>query len=111
MNTADTILRHIRTQLRAESTSIGLDSNLRQEGRLNPADMLELIRWVIDTFNINVENEDFMPEDFATPRRVAAFVRRHNRGVVANLESSIATVINQHSALNWTTAMIEKAQE
>ncbi len=76
MNTADTILNYIRTQLTVDASAIGLDCNLPQEGQMDSTAMLELILWVVDTFNITIQNEDLTPENFATPRNIVEFVNR-----------------------------------
>jgi acyl carrier protein len=84
MNTAETILNHIRTQLTVQAGSVGIDTNLTQEGQLDSTAMLELILWVGDTFNLSIQNEDFTPENFGTPRNIVEFIERRQGGVVAN---------------------------
>ena len=86
MNTTDTILNYIRTQLTVQARSIELDTNLTQEGQLDSTAMLELILWAGDTFNITIQNEDFTPENFATPRNIVEFVSRQS-GLVAGVET------------------------
>lgn len=93
MNTTDTILNYIRTQLTVQARSIALDSNLTQEGELDSTAMLELILWVGDTFNISIQNEDFIPENFATPRNIVEFVERHKSGVAGQQSESTASVV------------------
>lgn len=93
MNTTDTLLNYIRTQLTVQARSIALDTNLTQEGELDSTAMLELILWVGDTFNISIQNEDFIPENFATPRNIVEFVERHRSGVVAAQQSGSTTSV------------------
>jgi acyl carrier protein len=88
MNIAETILNYIRTQLTVQARSITLDTNLTQEGQLDSTAMLELILWVGDTFNLTIQNEDFTPENFATPRNIVEFVSRQKDGLVAGLQTS-----------------------
>ena len=76
MNTTDTILTYIRTQLTVEASAISLDCNLPEEGQMDSTAMLDLILWVADTFNITIQNEDLTPENFATPRNIVEFVNR-----------------------------------
>ena len=87
MNIADTILNFIRTQLSAQARAVGLDTNLTQEGQLDSTAMLELILWVGDTFNISIQNEDFTPENFATPRNIVDFVQRNTGGLVGGVQA------------------------
>ncbi|HUK24549.1 MAG TPA: acyl carrier protein [Terriglobales bacterium] len=86
MNTGETILNYIRTQLSVQGGSIAMDTNLTQEGQLDSTAMLELILWVGDTFSLSIQNEDFTPENFATPRNIVEFVERRRNGVVANAQ-------------------------
>jgi acyl carrier protein len=88
MNTADTILNYIRTQLTVDNSVIGLDCNLFQEGHLDSTAMLELILWVGDTFNLSIQNEDLTPENFATPRNIVEFVTRLRNGEVAGVRQN-----------------------
>jgi len=83
MNTTDTIFNYIRTQLTVDTTAIGLDCNLFQEGHLDSTAMLELILWIAETFNISIQNEDLIPENFGTPRNIVEFVHRLKNGGVA----------------------------
>jgi acyl carrier protein len=83
MNTADTILNYIRTQLTVDNSVIGLDCNLFHEGHLDSTAMLELILWVGETFNLSIQNDDLIPENFATPRNIVEFVHRLKNGGVA----------------------------
>jgi acyl carrier protein len=76
MNTTDTILTYIRTQLTVDASAISLDCNLPEEGQMDSTAMLDLILWVADTFNITIQNEDLTPENFATPRNIVEFVNR-----------------------------------
>src|SRR3984893_16204978 len=85
MNTTDTILNYIRTQLTVNTSALGLDCNLPQEGHLDSTAMLDLILWVADTFNISIQNEDLTPENFGTPRNIVEFVDRHRNGEVAGV--------------------------
>src|ERR1700716_786039 len=93
MNTADTILTFIRTQLTVDPSAIGLDCNLAQEGHLDSTGMLALILWVADTFNISIENDDLTPENFGTPRNMVEFVHRNRNGGVAGIPQDAAVNI------------------
>jgi acyl carrier protein len=93
MNTTDTILNYIRTQLTVDASAIGLDCNLPQEGHLDSTAMLDLILWVADTFNISIQNEDLTPENFATPRNIVEFVnRRKSEEVAGSPQDSAVTM-------------------
>jgi len=82
----ETIITYIRTQLAGDADSIGSDTNLTQDGHLDSTAMLELILWVGDTYNITIQSEDLVPENFATPRHVMEFVQRRQVAEVPNLE-------------------------
>lgn len=84
MNPTQTVLQYIRTQLIGDDKCIDLDTNLFCDGYLDSTAMLELILWIGDTFNITVQNEDLMPENFGTPRNVVDFVRRSGAPVGDN---------------------------
>jgi acyl carrier protein len=94
MNTADTILNYIRTQLTVVNNSaIGLDCNLPQEGHLDSTAMLDLILWVGETFNLSIQNEDLTPENFATPRNIVEFVHRLRNEEVAGVPQNASVNI------------------
>jgi len=83
----ETIITYIRTQLAGDADSIGLDTNLTQDGHLDSTAMLELTLWVGDTYNITIQSEDLIPKNFATLRYVMEFVQRCQVAEVPNLES------------------------
>jgi len=87
MYIADYILNFIRTHLCVQARSVALDTNLSQVGQLDSTAMLELILWVGDTFNISIQNEDFTPENFATPRNIVDFVQRNASGLVGGIQA------------------------
>jgi acyl carrier protein len=76
MNIVDQIIERIRTQLTTDPGAIDIDCKLAEGGYLDSTAMLELILWVGDTFHITIENEDLIPENFATPRNIADFVEQ-----------------------------------
>ena len=90
MSIAATITNYIRTQLTAETRSIGLDCNLAQDGLLDSTAMLELILWVGDTFTITIQSEDLTPENFATPRHIVEFVERRKNALVPEVQRDAA---------------------
>lgn len=93
MNLADTIINYICTQLTPDARPTGLDCNLFHDGYLDSTAMLELILWVGDTFNIKIENEDLIPENFATPRNIVEFVQRHRNEEITDAQRDAAASV------------------
>lgn len=77
MSNVDAVLNYIRTQLTSESPNINLDTMLFAEGHLDSTAMLELVLWLGDTFNLAIQNEDLVPENFATVRNILEFLDRN----------------------------------
>jgi acyl carrier protein len=93
MNIADTIISYICTQLTTDVRSIGLDCNLFHDGHLDSTAMLELTLWVGDTFNISIQNEDLIPENFASPRNIVEFVQRHRNAEITDVQRGAAASV------------------
>lgn len=76
MSIANDVLGFIRTQLSVDVPEIALDSNLWSEGYLDSTAILELILWLESSYNITIQNEELVPENFATLRNIEEFVQR-----------------------------------
>jgi acyl carrier protein len=76
MSIAKEVLSYIRTQLSVDVPDIDLDCNLWTEGYLDSTAILELILWLESSYNITIQNEELIPENFATLRNIEDFVQR-----------------------------------
>jgi acyl carrier protein len=70
------VLAYIRTQLSPDVSKIDIDCNLWTEGYLDSTAILELVLWLESNFAITIQNEDLIPENFATVRNIEEFVQR-----------------------------------
>jgi acyl carrier protein len=52
------------------------DASFLEEGIVDSTGVLELVMFVEETFNITVEDEDIVPENFDSVNCLAAYVRR-----------------------------------
>jgi acyl carrier protein len=52
------------------------DASFLEEGIVDSTGVLELVMFVEETFNITVEDEDIVPENFDSVSCLAAYVRR-----------------------------------
>jgi acyl carrier protein len=77
MSIANEVLGYIRSQLSVDVPEIDLDCNLWTEGYLDSTAILELILWLESSYNITVQNEELIPENFATLRNIEEFVQRN----------------------------------
>lgn len=74
---ADSIAAFIRRRSpQAEATPLAPDSRLLDEGLIDSLGVLELMSFLGETYQIEVSDEDFLPENFETLGSLAAFVER-----------------------------------
>jgi acyl carrier protein len=88
---ASTILTYVKSQLIPidKNQSVGEDTLLFGDGYLDSTAMLELVVWISDRFDIKVQNEDLIPENFASIRNIADYVERNNS---AHLNTKLESV-------------------
>jgi acyl carrier protein len=56
------------------------DVSFLEEGIVDSTGVLELVMFVEDTFNITVQDEEIVPENFDSVSRLAAYIRRKTAG-------------------------------
>lgn len=76
MNVANEVLGYIRSQLSVDVPDIDPDCNLWKEGYLDSTAILELVLWLESSYNITIQNEELIPENFATLRNIEEFIQR-----------------------------------
>lgn len=52
------------------------DTSFLEEGIVDSTGVLELVMFVEETFNVTVEDEEIMPENFDSVSRLAAYIHR-----------------------------------
>ena len=52
------------------------EASFLEEGIVDSTGVLELILFVEETYDVTVDNEDVLPENFDSVTRLAAFIRR-----------------------------------
>ncbi len=52
------------------------DTSFLEEGIVDSTGVLELVMFVEETFNVTVEDEEIMPENFDSVAQLAAYIRR-----------------------------------
>ena len=75
MNIEERVKAHIETELVLDrKIQVELDASLT--GILDSAGVLELVIWVEDAFGFPVVIDQITPDDFASVRRIAEWIRR-----------------------------------
>ena len=75
MNIEERVKAHIETELVLDrKVDLGLDENLA--GIVDSSGVLELVIWVEDAFGFPVVIDQITPDDFASVRRIAEWIRR-----------------------------------
>lgn len=60
----------------AEADRLGLDDSLLEQGVLDSTGVLELVAFLEGTFGIQLDDDELVPENLDTVRRIAAFIER-----------------------------------
>ena len=60
------------------------DASFLEEGIVDSTGVLELVMFVEETFNITVEDEEILPENFDSVTQLARYVRAKSGGTVPN---------------------------
>jgi acyl carrier protein len=66
---------------RCAGSMVTLETELLDQGLLDSLTILELMAYVEKTFNVVMPLEEFVPENFTTPKAVAAMVHRRVPGL------------------------------
>jgi acyl carrier protein len=59
------------------------DASFLEEGIIDSMGIMELVMFVDETFGINVEDEELVPDNFDSVSRLAAYIRRKAPALVA----------------------------
>jgi acyl carrier protein len=59
-----------------DATQLPLDASFLEEGIVDSTGVLELVMFVEETFNITVDDEEIMPENFDSVKLLAQYVQR-----------------------------------
>ena len=80
MSIEDRVKTHIESVLVPDrKIDLGLDTSL--VGIVDSAGALELVLWVEDAFGFSVEIDQIAPQDFASVRQLADWIRRSGGGL------------------------------
>ena len=75
MNVAQRIERYVIDDLaRGRRTAIAPDEDLIEAGVLDSLSIVHLIRWIEESFAVEVRDEDIVPEAFRTLRGIGALI-------------------------------------
>lgn len=75
MNVAQRIERYVIDDLaRGRRTALALDDDLVEAGILDSLSIVHLIRWIEESFAVEVRDEDIVPETFRTLRGIGELV-------------------------------------
>lgn len=76
MDVLTSVRKHIAEQLsdRAGVDEVGVDDPLLDSGIIDSMGILELVRFLESEFNIEIEDEEILPEHFETMASITAFV-------------------------------------
>jgi acyl carrier protein len=75
MTTQEQVFEYIRTKLNPNAQlTFDPGQNLMADGILDSLAMMDLIVWLEQTFNITIDTEDLVPENFGTLNAMANYV-------------------------------------
>jgi acyl carrier protein len=60
----------------ADQNALSNDDSFLQQGIIDSTGVLELVEWLEEEFNIQIEDEELIPENLDSVNRIAAFVER-----------------------------------
>ncbi len=58
-----------------DSGQLAVDASFLEEGIVDSTGVLELVMFVEETFNVTVEDEEIVPENFDSVQRLARYVQ------------------------------------
>ncbi len=59
-----------------QADSLGNDTGFFEKGIIDSTGIVELVSFVEETFNIVVEDEELIPENFSSINKVSEFIKR-----------------------------------
>jgi len=63
-----------------DETALSNDDSFLEKGVIDSTGMLELIAFIGDGFQITIEDDELIPDNFDSVNRVAAFIQRKKGG-------------------------------
>jgi len=77
VNTEEILIQFIRSELTfdQEDANVAVDDPLLN-GPLDSLGVLRLVAFIEEKFHVRVEDEDLVPENFQTVRRIAEYIHR-----------------------------------
>jgi len=69
------------------------DASFLKEGIIDSMGVMELVTFVSDTFGIQVEPYEVLPENFDSVNKLAAFIRRKKAGINQNASLLMAEAV------------------
>jgi len=75
----DELLAYLRENFlpRGARSALTVDDDLLETATVDSVGLLTMVEHIEQTYSIRVADEDLLPENFLSVRRVAEFVRRH----------------------------------
>lgn len=74
VNTAETLLEFIRTELLDDMDDIEMDENLLADGMVDSLGMVRMMGFIEQAFSVTVPPEDMTIQNFRTVERVVAYL-------------------------------------
>ena len=69
------ITSFINTVISDGSQQVGSEDDLIESGIIDSLAILQLVEFIIEKFNIDVDPDSITPENFSTVERISAFIR------------------------------------
>ena len=60
----------------ADESALGNDDSFLEQGIIDSTGVLELVNWLEETFDIQVDDTELIPENLDSVNRLAAFLER-----------------------------------
>jgi len=62
----------------ADDGSLGEDDSFLESGIIDSTGIMEVVAWVEETFDFKVRDEDLLPENFDSVRRLVTYIARNS---------------------------------
>ena len=59
-----------------KSNTLGADDSFLEKGIIDSTGVLELVSFIEETFNINVEDEELIPDNLDSLRKLTSYIKR-----------------------------------
>lgn len=64
----------------SDDGSLGEEDSFLENGIIDSTGIVEVVAWVEETFDIKVRDEDLLPENFDTLKRLISYIARSVKG-------------------------------